>query len=584
MLNGLLQWIEVDHAWAVEMVGLFLIPFLHEDVAILGGSLMIVEHHLPVSLALASLYAGMVSSDFFLFGLGALARRSPWMHRKLLRPWAGRLGLWLSGHVARMLVLARFVPGLTFPVYVGCGLYGVSFPRFALTTAVTAAVYLPIALFLISRFGEAVLSSLGYWSWFVAIGLFSVAAMTWLRSPRWQLLLRVSASGARALMTRVGVVFEAADHVSHRGMPALGTLPTKVAIAERIPPVLFYIPLGVQWLWLGFRHRSLSLPTLANPKIEVGGLWGESKSSYLAMVGPDQRRWFADYTVLRRGRGPVALKLDARRALQAATDAGLSFPLVAKPDVGWRGFGVRLIGSVEELSAYVGAYPEGETILLQQAIAYEGEAGVLYARLPESPSGTIISLTLRYFPYVIGDGRRTIRDLILADQRAAWKAGLHFGFEAEHVGAKVRELNRVPARDETVRLSFIGSNRVGGLYRDARQHITPDLVRRFDAISQSLPEFYYGRYDVRFASIERFRQGEAFSIIEINGAGGESINVWDPVMPLAQVYRELFAQQRLLFDIGARNRARGYRPAGSMAVLRSQWHQHRLILQYPPSS
>lgn len=584
MLNGLLQLIEVDHPWTVECVALFLVPYLHEDIAILGASLMIVEHHLPASLALASLYAGMVSSDFFLFGLGALARRSPWVRRRLVRPWVERLGNWLCGHVVRMVVLARFVPGLMFPVYASCGLYRVSFPRFALTTAITAAIYLPTALFLISRFGEAVLSSLGYWSWFVAIGLFAVAAMTWLRSPSWQLLLRVSVSGARALMSRVGVVFEAADHVSHRGMPALGTLPTKVALAERIPPPLFYIPLGAQWLWLGIRNRSLSLPTLANPKIEVGGLWGESKSRYLALVGPEQRRWFADYTVVRRGRGPKARELDACRALRAAADAGLSFPLVAKPDIGWRGFGVRLIGSAEELSAYVGAFPEGETILLQQAIDHEGEAGVLYARMPGSPSGTIISLTFRYFPYVIGDGERSVRDLILADQRAAWKAGHHFGFVAEHVGATNGELDRVPADGETVRLCFIGSNRVGGLYRDARGHITPDLVRRFDAISHSIPEFYYGRYDVRFASVERFRQGEDFSIIEINGAGGESINVWDPSMPLAQVYRELFAQQRLLFEIGAKNRARGYRPAGSLALFTSQWRQHRLILHYPPSS
>lgn len=583
-MDGFVHFIEVDHPWTIECAALFLIPFLHEDVAIFGGSLMIVEHHLPVFLALASLYAGMVSSDFFLFGLGALARRSPWMHRILLRPWVERLGLWLSGHVARTVVLARFVPGLMFPVYVGCGLYGVSFPRFALTTMITAAVYLPIALFLISRFGEAVLSNLGYWSWFVAIGLFAVAAMNWVRSPKWQLLLRVSASGTRALLTRVGGVFEAADYVSHRGMPALGRLPTKVAIAERIPPVLFYIPLGVQWLWLGFRHGSMSLPTLANPKIEVGGLWGESKSSYLAMVGPAERRWLADYTTFRRGRGPAAVELDARWALHAALEAGLSFPLVAKPDIGWRGFGVRLIGSADELAAYVGAYPAGETILLQRVIDYEGEAGVLYARLPGSPSGTVISLTFRYFPYVVGDGRRSIRDLILGDQRAAWKVGHHFGFEAEHVGTTVRELDRVPTQGETVRLSFIGSNRVGGLYRDAREHITPELVQRFDEISRSIPEFYYGRYDVRFASTDRFRQAEDFIIIEINGAGGESINVWDPTMPLAQVYRELFAQQRLLFDIGARNRARGYRPAGSFAVLRNQWRQHRLILRYPPSS
>lgn len=584
MLNALVRFVEAGHSWIIECVGLFLIPFLHEDVAILGGSLMVVEHRLPVSLALASLYAGMVSSDLLLYGFGALARRSQMARRILLRPRVERLGHWLGGHVITTVALARFVPGLMFPVYLGCGLYGASFARFALTTTLTAAVYLPTLLFLVSRFGEAVLSNLGYWSWFVAIGLLAIAAVNWARRPNWGLLLRVSTSGTRALMTRVSVVFEPPEHVSHHGMPALGVLPTKIALAERIPPVLFYIPLGLQWLWLGLRHGSLSLPTLANPRIEVGGLWGELKSSYLAMVGPDQRRWLADYTTLRRGHGAEAVEFDSRRALQAAIDAGLSFPLVAKPDIGWRGFGVRLIDSAEDLAAYVRAYPENETILLQRVIDYEGEAGVLYARLPGAPTGTIISLTFRYFPYVIGDGQRSIRDLILADQRAAWKAGHHFGFEPKHAGMAVRELDRVPAPGETVRLSFIGSNRVGGLYRDAREHITPEMVQRFDSISQSMPEFYYGRFDVRFASIERFSQGEDFRIIEINGAGGELINVWDPLMPLLQVYRELFAQQRLLFNIGAKNWARGFRPSGILAVVRGQWRQRRLIMSYPPSS
>jgi len=40
----------------------------------------------------------------------------------------------------------------------------------------------------------------------------------------------------------------------------------------------------------------------------------------------------------------------------------------------------------------------------------------------------------------------------------------------------------------------------------------------------------------------------------------------------------------MLFEIGARNRTRGYRPSGALAMLKSQWRQHRLILQYPPSS
>ena len=40
-------------------------------------------------------------------------------------------------------------------------------------------------------------------------------------------------------------------------------------------------------------------------------------------------------------------------------------------------------------------------------------------------------------------------------------------------------------------------------------------------------------------------------------------------MPLRRVYAELFAQQRLLFEIGARNPVRGYRPSGTTKMLLS---------------
>jgi hypothetical protein len=89
---------------------------------------------------------------------------------------------------------------------------------------------------------------------------------------------------------------------------------------------------------------------------------------------------------------------------------------------------------------------------------------------------------------------------------------------------------------------------------------------------------------VRFASVERLREGKDFRIIEINGAGSESISAWDPEMTLWQTYARLLRHQRLMFEIGARNRARGWKPAGLLAVLRAARRQTRLIDRYPPSS
>lgn len=581
MSEALQHLFEAATSRSAEVIILFLMPFLREDVAIVSGGLLIVEHRLPLGLAVASLYAGIIASDFVLYGLGRLARRSARVRRLLLRPRVERIGERLSGHVAAAMIVARIVPGLIFPVYVGCGLLGVRIAVFAPVTMVTAALYLPVLLWAVVRFGEDVLSQVGYWTWIVAIVALVAMTVGWARNPPWAVLLRVGRSGFAGLVARAKNAVQL-PRTTHVGMPSLRGLASRIGFAERIPPKLFYVPLVIHWAWLSLRYRSLSLPTIANPLIEVGGLWGESKRACLDMVAGEQRRWLARYAMLTRGYGDTAK--DGGRAVALSREAGLSFPLVAKPDIGWQGYGVRRITSEPELCAYVAAFPKGATLMLQEAIEWEGEAGVFYMRRPGEETGKIIGLTFRYFPHVVGDGVRTVRDLILADQRASWKAGMHFGYQEKHRGVPPETLDHVPQAGETVRLSFIGSIRVGGLYRDARQHITPELTARFDAISRSMPEFYYGRYDVRFASVERLRKGEDFRIIEINGAGSESISVWDPEKTLGQVYEGLSRHQRLLFDIGARNRARGFKPAGLLAVFRAAWRQRRLVDRYPPSA
>ncbi len=112
-------------------------------------------------------------------------------------------------------------------------------------------------------------------------------------------------------------------------------------------------------------------------------------------------------------------------------------------------------------------------------------------------------------------------------------------------------------RGEVVQIATICNQRAGGLYRDAKDFITPELVARFDAIARSMPEFHYGRFDVRFASVDTFAYGEDFAIVEVNGIGGEAIDVGS-----AAAGRDLPppAGAAFLFMIGERNRARGFVP------------------------
>jgi hypothetical protein len=216
-------------------------------------------------------------------------------------------------------------------------------------------------------------------------------------------------------------------------------------------------------------------------------------------------------------------------------------------------------------------------------VPYDGEAGVFYVRIPGEPKGKIYSITLRYFPFVTGDGNSSLRELIRNDERTKLRADYYLGGKSEHVGFRDDDLDKVPSPGELIRLSFIGSLRVGGLYRNASHLITPELSDRFDKIAQSMPEFYFGRFDVRFKSIEQLMKGEGFNIIEINGAGAEAIQAWDPNVGLFSLYREFFKAYRLLFKIGNLNRERGFKPATLGAFIRAVRHQNRLIEQYPPA-
>jgi hypothetical protein len=383
--------------------------------------------------------------------------------------------------------------------------------------------------------------------------------------------------------TAPGTATDAGRPSTIAGMPPVPRSARIVAPSEKIPPILFYIPLGLRWIWLGIRHGSLTIPTLADPCIEAGGLWGESKSACLGQIGAEFAPWVARYASARRGPDPAPPESEVRAALESAAAAKLEFPMVVKPDVGWQGYGVQVLRDADELRRYMSVYPTEATFILQRIVPYDGEAGVLYVRMPGETAGRVVSLTLRYFPHVVGDGVSSVRELIACEPRMCCKSRLYAGEARDHRGVGVERLEVVPADGEMVRLSFIGSIRVGGLYRDARKSITSALSERIDAIARSMPEFHFGRFDVRFRSLERLQQGEDFEIIEVNGVGAEAIHMWDPEMSLGEAYRELIDYQSLVFRIGAMNRARGFRPMPLRELIDFTNKQNRLTSRYPPS-
>jgi membrane protein DedA with SNARE-associated domain len=562
----------LDMSGLAKVTSLLVLPFAHEDLAIILGGYIIVNDLMPVSLVALSIYGGMVASDFALYGIGAAARHVPWLSRYAVDDRVLRVGDSLKRNVFGLVALCRVVPGVVFVAFVACGWSRVSLARFTAASLLISALYLPLMLYLVIVFGDALDDHVGLWAWpmlFIAISASSFARK------------RVFAFREAAIPE---IAADAALPDSSFGMPPVSRADRKVAKAERIPPALFYLPLVINWIRLGLRHRSLTLPTAANPKIFAGGMWGEAKSSYFYDVTPAERQWIADFVIVKRNAGAWSLGADVERAVRALDDAGLDYPLVAKPDIGWHGHGVRRIDNRAALENYIAQFPASNTLMLQRYVPYAAEAAVLYARLPGEVNGRVLSLTLRYFPQVIGNGQYTVRQLIRSDARARWKSALHLGIDPSHRGVDRFDLDRIPARGEVVRIALIGNQRAGALYRDASRHITGALEARFDAIAGSMTEFHYGRFDLRFDTLEALKRAEDFSIVEINGIGGEAIDCWDPRLAVGEAYRRLAEQQRLLFLIGGRNRARGFRPMAAGDFIASLIRQTQLIRRYPASA
>ncbi|MEP6823215.1 MAG: hypothetical protein ABI919_00245 [Ramlibacter sp.] len=336
-----------------------------------------------------------------------------------------------------------------------------------------------------------------------------------------------------------------------------------------MPKWLICVPLVLQWLGLTVRYRSPTLPSAANPGITAGGLVGETKLEYFHCMGALARAATAVHCALAPSQRMPAQVRDAM------AQAGLHFPVVAKPDLGMCGFGVRRLDDAVGLARYIDCFPRDQTIVLQEYLPQDDEAGIFYARHPDG-EGRIIGLALRYFPRVVGDGRSTLAELIAADPRAS---------RVRHPGhALALQEATIPAAGQAVRLATIGSTRVGGLYRDGADCITPALTAAVDAIARDMGEFHFGRFDVRFDDLAALRGGRGLRIMEVNGAGSEAIEAWDPDTGLVQAFRTIFAKQRLLFEIAAANRQRGHRPIGLLTLARLHFMQQRLLDAYPPSN
>ena len=318
------------------------------------------------------------------------------------------------------------------------------------------------------------------------------------------------------------------------------------------PSWLYYGPIVLWIVWLGIKYRSPMAFTAANPALEAGGVVGEKKHQALAPLQNNAPDLVATFTLILSASASQRIQ----QAVQFAREQGM--PLVLKPDVGQRGRGVFVARNEAQIRDYLTRF-KGDVIAQRHV---EGEEfGVFVARAPGEAAPRILSIVHKTFPTVMGDGRQTLRELILDDARAKLISSLLFSRWAS-------ELERVPAAGEAIKLVEIGAHCRGSLFLDAGGHATPELIITLTRLLNAVPGYAFGRMDLRVPSVAHFRRGEGLQVLELNGVSAESAHIYHPGTPLLDGYRAMFHQWSTAFAIGAAYARQGVATTSAFSLLR----------------
>jgi len=291
-------------------------------------------------------------------------------------------------------------------------------------------------------------------------------------------------------------------------------------------------------MWLSLRARSFFFFNAANPSISNGGFLMESKKEI--------------YNLMPRHMYPATIRclpgISVECMLKETNEQGISFPMIAKPDIGMQGKGVALLHNENEMKDY--AAQSRVPFLLQTRITFPNEVGIFYYRLPQESSGHISGIVSKTFVTLRGDGVSTVEQLLSRNYRHL----LQLPALRKSQGSL---LATVLQADQVFTLVPFGNHARGALFTSQLQWISDELTATIDDICKQVPDFYYGRLDIRYETWDDLCAGKNFSVIELNGAGSEPTHMYDPKNSLLDAWREIMWHWKMLHQIAMQNKQSG---------------------------
>lgn len=287
----------------------------------------------------------------------------------------------------------------------------------------------------------------------------------------------------------------------------------------------FSIPTWPMWVWYAIRLKKSTWFTAVNPAIEHSGYTEESKMAILNLIP----KKYLPLTIFIEYKNDIPYPL-------------LPFPFIAKPDVGGRGRKIEIIKSNQELINYHSTI--GENYLIQSIIEHPLELGIFYTKLPSEKKGTIISITEKGFLTVTGNGKNTIKELLLKNVRAKP--------QIKRLAQK-QNLDIIIAENVTHLIEPIGNHCRGTIFLNRNDMINSKVQDVFDEIVNQMPGIYYGRFDLRVSSWDDLQKGENIFVLELNGLTSMDTHIFDPNFRLRDVLPVLLKNCRICYLIASDN-------------------------------
>ncbi|MCC6583254.1 MAG: D-alanine--D-alanine ligase [Chitinophagales bacterium] len=318
---------------------------------------------------------------------------------------------------------------------------------------------------------------------------------------------------------------------------------------EYWPQEVVYAIIYPYYAWMAFRLRAAGFFVVANPHDGEMNFLMESKIKIYKHI-PVQ---YYPTTIY------VEPKQDFNLILNEIKQVQISYPLITKPNVGHKGIGVKKIMNETELITH--HQSAKHPYLIQRLVEFQHEIGLFWVRFPNEERGKLTGIVYKEYLHVIGDGKRTLEQLIYADARTY--------YQLPYLSTKFKnEWNTILQKDEKLIIVPFGSHFRGSKFIDCSHKITPKLTESFNNICRQIPGYHFGRMDIKFDNWKDLEDGKKFAIIETNGAGSEPTHIYDPTHSIFFAWKEIVRHLYYLKKVCVQNKQKGYKTANLSELLK----------------